>query len=476
MKYQQFINGTFKDGCSKEHFSVISPIDGREITKYPFAAESDVNEAINSAHDALYQWKNMSALKRADYLLDIAAFLKGNTDEIARQITTELGKPLVESQAEVATAIGMFRWAAEEARRIYGRSIPARSPGVQQFVQLEPRGVVAAISGWNAPAITPSRKISSALAAGCTIVIKPSEETAGVALCIAQAAQKAKLPAGVLNMVFGPPAQVADIFCNSPLVSMITFTGGTEVGKGLAVKASQHLKHATLELGGHAPVIVWRDAPIEKVVAATARVKYRNSGQVCTSPTRFLIHEDIYDEFSKEFIKQAQAIKVGDPFAAGIQMGPLKNERRLQAVEKLVARSLEQGATLLTGGKRLDCPGFYYEPTVLAVDQTKVDACHIEPFGPVAVLMKVESLDQALQQANALPFGLASYVFTQNMKVAYRCTQEIDSGVVCVNELQASLPETPFGGFKDSGLGSEGGSEGIMEFLRVKSIRQGDLL
>lgn len=476
MEYKQFINGGFVTGSSGNFFSVVSPSTEKVLGEYELASDVDIYMAIESAANAFESWKKLSALVRAEYLWKIAQNIRDGCEAMATQIAHELGKPLNEAKKEVATAAEMFEWSAEEARRLYGRTIPARSEGIQQIVELEPRGAVGAMSGWNAPAITPSRKISAALAAGCSIVIKPSEETAGVALLIAQAAQKAGLPQGVLNIVFGDPAQIANIFCSSPLLSMITFTGGTEVGKQLATQAARHMKHATLELGGHAPVIVWNDVNIPKVAEATAKVKFRNSGQVCTSPTRFLIHADIYDEFCKEFVKQSRLIVVGDPFQPDTEMGPLKNARRLRAIENMVSASCAQGAQLLLGGKRLDQVGYYYEPTVLAVEHAEIDACRIEPFGPIAVMMKIDDIDTAIAEANALPFGLASYAFTQNMKIAYRLSKEINSGVVCINELQASLPETPFGGFKDSGLGSEGGIEGLREFVKTKCVRQGWLL
>ncbi|HLV29040.1 MAG TPA: NAD-dependent succinate-semialdehyde dehydrogenase [Burkholderiaceae bacterium] len=475
MEYSQFINGSFVQGTGKEVFEVMSPSTGDVLGTYPYASHDDVQRAIASAKQALPAWKRTSANQRSLILRNVANEMRADRDALARQISLELGKPYTEAQKEVDTAAEMFEWAAEECRRLYGRTIPARSHGIVQTATLEPMGVVGAFAGWNAPAITPSRKISAALAAGCTIVLKPSEETAGVALIIAQAAQRAGVPAGTLNLVFGNPGEIADILCTSPDVAMITFTGGTDVGKSLGAKAAAHMKRATLELGGHAPVVVWSDVDLDKVAAATAATKYRNAGQVCTSPTRFLVHESVYEAFCEKFAQQAQGIKVGDPFDAATNVGPLKNPRRLAAIEALVANARESGAQVLTGGKKIPGPGLYYEPTVIAVKDLNADVCRIEPFGPVAVMIPVKDADQAIAEANRLPFGLASYVFTQNMQLAYRFSNEIESGVVCVNELQASLPETPFGGYKDSGLGSEGGIEGLREFVRTKCIRQGGL-
>jgi len=475
MKYAQYIDGEFRSGTGDGELAVISPATGQELGRYQVASQDDVEQAIECAHRAFASWRQTGATQRSALLRKVAQEMRLDRDQLARQITLELGKPISESQKEVDVAAEMFEWAAEEARRLYGRVIPARAPGIQQLAQLEPYGVVGGFSGWNAPAITPSRKISAALAAGCTIVLKPSEETIGVALLIAQAGERAGLPRGTVNMVFGDPASIADQLCVSPLVSMITFTGGTEVGKQLGAKAALHMKKATLELGGHAPVVIWNDIDIDKVAASCVATKYRNAGQVCTSPTRFLIHKDIFDAFCERFVSHANELRVMDPLDAQAQMGPLKNQRRLDAIEGLVRNAVGAGATLLAGGSAIDGHGYFYKPTVLALHDRTADVCRIEPFGPVALMIAVDTADEAVAEANALPFGLAAYAFTNDMKLAHRFANDIQSGVVCINELQASLPETPFGGYKDSGLGSEGGIEGLREFLRVKCVRQGGL-
>ncbi|WP_454695966.1 NAD-dependent succinate-semialdehyde dehydrogenase [Achromobacter aegrifaciens] len=476
MKYSQYIDGEFRSGTGDGELSVISPSTGQEIGRYQAASANDVEQAIDCAHRAFGTWSKTGPTQRSAWLRKVAHEMRDDRDPLALQIATELGKPLAEAQKEVDVAAEMFEWAAEEARRLYGRLIPARAPGIQQLAQLEPYGVVGAFSGWNAPAITPSRKISAALAAGCTIVIKPSEETIGVALLIAQAIERAGLPRGTVNMVFGDPASIADHLCASPRVPMITFTGGTEIGRQLGAKAALHMKKATLELGGHAPVVVWNDVDIDKVTAACVATKYRNAGQVCTSPTRFLVHQDIFDAFCERFVAHTNSLRVMDPLNDQAQMGPLKNKRRLNAIDGLVRNAVESGAKLLAGGHAIEGGGYFYKPTVLALHDKTADVCTIEPFGPVALMIPIASADEAVAEANALPFGLAAYAFTNNMKLAHRFANEIQSGVVCINELQASLPETPFGGYKDSGLGSEGGIEGLREFLRVKCVRQGGLV
>jgi len=473
MQYSQFIAGEFRQGASSQRMTVINPSNGQPLGEYAHAAPADVQAAIDAASDALRAWRTTSALERSTLLRRAASLMRERGEDIGAQIARELGKPIGEARKEVVTAAEMFEWAAEEARRIYGRTIPARAGGITQTVALEPIGVVAAFSGWNAPAITPSRKIAGALAAGCTIVIKPSEETAGVALHIARAVQDAGVPDGVLNMVFGEPGEIADLLCASPQVAMVTFTGATSIGKQIGAKAALTMKRATLELGGHAPVIVCDDADVERVARMAVATKYRNTGQICTSPTRFLVQAGVFDAFRERFVQAAQALKVGDPFDDATQMGPLKNQRRLQAIERLVQDARARGLSIATGGERIGGQGFFYRPTVIARPSLECEAANIEPFGPVALLSPFEKLDDAIAEANRLPFGLAAYAFTNNVQRAHRLAGEIDSGVVCINEWQASLPETPFGGHKDSGLGSEGGIEGLKEFLRVKCVRQG---
>lgn len=473
MNYSQFIAGEFRQGKSDTPVCVVNPADGKSLGSYAAATPADVDEAIRAAAAAFGPWSRTPALSRADILRRTASLMRDRTEDFARQIALELGKPVGEARKEVGTATGMFEWAAEEARRLYGRTIPAREEGVTQTVVLEPVGPVAAFAGWNAPAITPARKISSALAAGCTIVLKPSEETAGVALLMAHALKDAGTPDGVVNMVFGNAAEIADQLCAAPQIAMLTFTGATAVGKELGAKAARTLKHATLELGGHAPVIVCDDVDVDRVVRAAVAAKYRNAGQVCISPTRFLVQDTIFAEFSEKFVRGAAALKVGDPFDPATQMGPLKNLKRLESIERLVDDARRRGLDVATGGERIGAEGFFFRPTVILQPSVESDVATIEPFGPIALISAFASLDDAIAEANRLPFGLAAYAFTNHLGTAHRLAHEIDSGAVCINEWLASLPETPFGGHKDSGLGSEGGIEGLREFVRVKCIRQG---
>ncbi|WP_216937302.1 MULTISPECIES: NAD-dependent succinate-semialdehyde dehydrogenase [unclassified Acinetobacter] len=472
MQYSQYISGNFREGSSENVYDVLNPSTLESLGKLKFTIATDIEEAIRSASDAFETWRKKTAYERSVLIRKIANRIYAQVDELAEQISLELGKPLQEAKKEVQTAAEMFDWASEEARRIYGKTIAPRTAGIKQTVVYEPVGVVAAFSGWNAPAITPARKISAALAAGCSIVIKPSEETAGIALKIAQIIDELDFPKGVVNMVFGNPEDISNILCESPDIAVITFTGATSIGKALAEKASKHLKKLTLELGGHAPVIICEDVDVEKVAKAAVAAKYRNAGQVCTSPTRFLIHESIFNEFSQKFVEHTKQIKVGNPFDAQTQMGPLKNARRLKAIDDLVKNARDLGVEVATGGEQLqDLSGYFYAPTVLIQPSLEVQVNHIEPFGPIAILRSFSDLDEALQEANRLPFGLAAYAFTNNFSYIERISNEIESGVISINDWQASLPETPFGGVKDSGLGTEGGAEGIHEFLKIKTVR-----
>lgn len=473
MIYSQFIAGEFRPGASSTRFTVINPCNGKSLGDYAYASPADIEEAISAAAASFGTWSKTSVLDRSTMLRRVASLMRDRAATLAEQIALELGKPLGEAHKEVGTAAEMFEWAAEEARRLYGRTIPPRAGGITQTVVWKPIGPVAAFAGWNAPAITPARKISGALAAGCTIVIKPSEETAGVALLIARALKDAGIPDGVVNMVFGDPGEIANILCTAPQVSMISFTGATSVGKEIGSKAALTLKRATLELGGHAPVVVCDDVDVDRVVSLAVATKFRNAGQVCTSPTRFLVQQSIFKEFSEKFIRSAEALKVGDPINPSTQMGPLKNLRRVEAIERLVQDAKDRGLRVATGGERIGSAGYFFKPTVILQPSIDSDVATIEPFGPVALISSFENLDDAIKESNRLPFGLAAYAFTNHLGRAHRLATEIDSGVVCINEWQASLPETPFGGHKDSGLGSEGGIEGIQEFLIIKCVRQG---
>lgn len=476
ISYTQYIGGEWRRGSSGHVQQVLNPATGQSIGELEHASAGDIDDAIAAAVAGFEIWRRTGVLERARILRLTADLMRARRHEIGLCVTLELGKPVKEAVAEVDMAAEMFEWAAEECRRLYGRSIPARGPGIVQLVEYEPIGPIAAFSGWNAPVITPSRKISGALAAGCSIVIKPSEETPGVALGIARALADAGVPPGVVNLVFGDPAKISEQLLDAPAMRMVTFTGATAIGRQLGERAARSMMRATLELGGHAPVIIMDDVDVERVARSAVAAKYRNAGQICTSPTRFYVHERVYSQFTHAFSEAARLLKVGPGIDPATQMGPLKNLRRREAIGQLVADAREQGARVLTGGRSIPGPGFFFEPTVLADFNNECRAANEEPFGPLALLRPFTDVEEAISEANRLPFGLAAYAFTRDVLHAQHFAQAIESGVVCINEWQASLPETPFGGVKDSGLGSEGGIEGLREFLKIKCIRQGSIV
>jgi succinate-semialdehyde dehydrogenase / glutarate-semialdehyde dehydrogenase len=467
-----FIDGQWRAADGRDVVPVRNPATGAVLGELPCAGIDDINEALASAARGHEQWRRMSAVDRGRILQQAAALILERRERIAGLITLELGKPIAEARAEVETAAGLFVWNAEEGRRAYGRVIPSRQPGVQQIAIPEPLGPIAAFAPWNAPAITPARKISSALAAGCSVIIKPAEETPATALAIAAALVDAGLPSGALNVLFGNPALISQTLLQSPVIRGLTFTGSTEVGKQLGALAAQTLKRSTLELGGHAPVLIFGDVDPDAAAVSAATAKFRNAGQVCTSPTRFFVHESIHDRFAAKLSELTEAIVVGDGFDAATRMGPLAHARRVESMERFVEDTRQRRIRVPAGGRRCGNQGYFYRPTVLShVDQDCL-ASNVEPFGPLAVTAPFGTRDEAIRLANRLPFGLASYVLTHDMRNAAAVSEAIQCGNVIVNHWQASLPETPFGGHKDSGIGSEGGIEGLREFQTLKYVSQ----
>jgi succinate-semialdehyde dehydrogenase / glutarate-semialdehyde dehydrogenase len=461
-----FIDGKWRDGDGRATKPVHNPATGAVLGELPYASVDDLDEALASSARGHEQWRKTSALDRGRILQRAAALMIERSERIASLITLELGKPVAEARAEVETAAGMLVWNAEEGRRAYGRVIPSRNRAIQQLAIREPLGPIAAFAPWNAPAITPARKISSALAAGCSIIIKPAEETPATGLAIAAALADAGLPAGVLNVVFGNPALISRTLLQSPITRGLTFTGSTEVGKQLGAMAVQTMKRMTLELGGHAPVLIFGDVDPEAAAVSAAAAKFRNAGQVCTSPTRFFVHESIHDRFAATLSELADAIVVGDGFQATTRMGPLAHERRVDSMERFFDDARARQIRVSAGGRRCGHQGFFYRPTVLSRADEACLASNVEPFGPLAATAPFRDLDDAIRLANRLPFGLASYVMTHDLRNASAVSEALQSGNVVVNHWEASLPETPFGGHKDSGIGSEGGIEGLQESRR----------
>jgi succinate-semialdehyde dehydrogenase/glutarate-semialdehyde dehydrogenase len=451
---------------------VINPSTGASLGELPHATTADVDEAIDAAAKGFDRWRRISPLDRGRVLRRAAEGIRAQRERLGWLIASEMGKPVAEARRDADTAAEMFEWAAEEARRAYGRVIPPRTAGVRQLAIVEPVGPVAAFSGWNSPAITPSRKLSGALAAGCSVVIKPSEETPATALLIVGALEAAGLPPGVVNVLFGNPGEIAERLAGSEAIRQVTFTGATAVGKHLAEIGARTLKRMVMELGGHAPVVIFGDVDPEEVATTAVAAKYRNAGQICTSPTRFYVHESIHDRFVARFVEVARAWPVGDPFDDRTKMGPLANARRLEAMQAMTADARRHGVEIAVGGEHIEGRGFFYKPTLLANVDPRCLAANVEPFGPLAMTAPFRTFDEVVAAANRLPFGLAAYAFTRDAKTAIAISDALDSGCVVVNHWTVSLPETPFGGVKDSGFGHEGGVEGLTAFQKLKYVTQ----
>ena len=464
---QLYIGGAWRKTADGQ--AVLNPADESVIGSVPVATRTDLDAALSAAADGFRIWSRTSPAARAKIMLKAAALMRERVEEIAYSITLEHGKPIAQARLEVIRGCEFFEWDAAEGQRTYGRVIPSE-PGIKYIVLHQPIGTVAAFSPWNFPMSQPSRKIAGALAAGCSIIIKASEETPAGAVHIARALHDAGLPPGVFNLVFGVPSEISDYLIPQSQIRMVAFTGSTAVGKRLTELAARHMKPVLMELGGHAPVIVCDD--VDPVAAATASAirKSRNAGQVCTSPTRFYVQERLYDAFTKAFVERARAVTVGNGLDPSVEMGPVANHRRIEALEALVADARAKGARVLAGGERLGSRGYFFPVTVLADLPDDARAMREEPFGPLALINPVASLDEAIEKANALPFGLAAYAFTHSARNVEQLTQDVEAGNLSINTLEASVAETPFGGVKESGYGREGGAEGLSHYTIVKNV------
>ena len=462
-----YINGDWRKAASD--LPVLNPATEEEIGRLPHAETSDLDDALEAAEKGFRTWSRAAPAERANVLLKAAALMRERQEEIALAITAEHGKPLDQARLEVIRGCEFFEWDAGEATRTYGRVIPS-APGVRYIVHHQPIGTVAAFSPWNFPMSQPCRKIAGAIASGCSIILKAAEETPAGALHIARALHDAGLPPGVLNLVFGTPAKISDYLIRQDQVRLVAFTGSTVVGKHLTTLAAQHMTPVLMELGGHAPVIVCEDTDVETAAVSGATRKMRNAGQVCTSPTRFYVHESIFDEYTEAFVRRAAETVVGNGMDEGVEMGPLANARRVDALAGLVENAIENGAELLTGGHRIEGKGYFFQPTVLANVPDTAHVMQEEPFGPLAIINPIASLDEGIEKANSVPYGLAAYGFTNRSDYADRMVERIEAGNVSINTLEASLPETPFGGVKSSGHGREGGTEGLLNYMITKNV------
>ncbi|MEM7268932.1 MAG: NAD-dependent succinate-semialdehyde dehydrogenase [Pseudomonadota bacterium] len=470
-KIQLLINGEWRDGAGGGQ-DILNPVDESVIGWCPHASAEELDMALAAADAGFKVWKDMTALNRQAVMEKAARNMEDRRAHIAECLTREEGKPLGEALMEVDIVIDICRWYGEEGKRSYGRLIPPRIPGARQLAVKEPVGPVAAFVAWNFPGTNVIRKVAGALAAGCSIIIKPSEETPATAVAIARCFQDAGLPDGALNVVFGVPDTVSRHILASPVIKKLSFTGSVPVGKHLQKLAAENLIRCTMELGGHSPVIVFDDANLDKAMDMMAGFKYRNAGQVCVSPTRFYIQENVYEKFVEGFTARAKALNVGNGLEDGVQMGPLVADRRLSVMEDFVQDAKASGAEIVAGGERIGNQGYFFAPTVMRDVPDSAKIMNEEPFGPLAPLTPFKSADEVLERANSLTFGLASYVFTQDANKAKAMEGGLNSGMVGVNHPGISMPETPFGGVNDSGYGSEGGIEGLEVFQRTKFMTE----
>lgn len=466
------IAGRWRSGSGGDTLAILNPATGEPVGQVAVATRADLDEALAAVERGFTAWRRVSAYDRAKVLRRAAALMRERADDIARTMTLEQGKPLAESRIETAVAADIIEWFAEEGRRAYGRVIPARAEGVLQIVTREPVGPVAAFTPWNFPINQAVRKLSAALCTGCPVVLKGPEDTPASCAELVRAFLDAGVPGDVLALVYGDPAEISGTLIPHSVIRKITFTGSTAVGKQLAALAGQHMKRATMELGGHAPAIVFDDADVETAVRVLSANKYRNAGQVCVAPTRFLVQERVYDRFVDGFVAASKALKVGDGLDPETQMGPLVHGRRIEAMEAFVADAEAAGARLLAGGSRIGNRGHFFEPTVFADVPLDARLMNEEPFGPIAAIRRFSDDEEALSEANRLPYGLAAYAYTRSGARAARIGAGVEAGMVSINHHGIALPETPFGGVKDSGYGSEGGSEAIEAYLTTKFVTQ----
>ena len=466
------IDGEWMPSAAGKFLTVINPATGEPAGRVAHAERADLDRALEAADKGFRVWRRVSAYDRSKIMRRAADLLRERADRIAPLMTQEQGKPVPEAKGETLAGADVIDWFAEEARRAYGRVIPARSPGVYQLVIKEPVGPVAAFTPWNFPINQVVRKLSAALAAGCSIIVKAPEETPASPAELIRCFVDAGVPAGVIGLVYGVPSEISEYLIPHPIIRKMSFTGSTAVGKQLAALAGQYMKRVTMELGGHAPVIVCDDADVERAADILVGFKFRNAGQVCISPTRFYVQEGAYERFVARFVEKTKAIKVGPGSDPTNRMGPLAQKRRIAAFSGFIEDAHQRGASILAGGSTMGEAGSFYSPTVLADLPDDSRMMNEEPFGPVAGMVRFKTVEEVLKRANSLPFGLASYAFTGSTKNATAIANGLEAGMVSINHIGLALAETPFGGIKDSGYGSEGGTETFDGYLTTKFVTQ----
>ena len=468
---QQLIAGKWVGGSGTSTHKVINPADEKILAEFRDVGTDQLDQALQSAQRGLATWRAVAPIKRAEILHKAAQLLRQRQDEITRLACLEEGQPFEEGKSYVQRGADVIEWDAAEGRRVYGRIIPSE-PGTRVLATREPIGVVAAFTPWNAPVFTPCRKLGSVLAAGCSLIMKGAEETPASTAALVQCFLDAGVPGDAINLLYGDPEQISTHLIASPIVRLVTFTGSVAIGKRLASMAAAEMKPSVMELGGHAPVIVCEDANVEDAAQKLAFVKYRNAGQACLCPSRFWIAEPVYDRFVTAFVGHMQKLKVGAGLAAGTTMGPMANGRRLAFITKLIDDAVSCGTKVITGGKRIGNSGYFFEPTVLGDVPDNARILTEEPFGPVAAFKRFADLDAVIAQANALPYGLAAYVFTRSSARAAMLAQRLEVGTVGINHLTVSTSGVPFGGVKNSGYGREGGIEGVEGYTLIKTVSE----
>ena len=468
------IAGRWRTQTAGGQRAVVDPATEATLAQLPLASRDELAQAAESARRGFALWRAKSALERCNILRTAAQTIRDRAKAIAQVLTLEQGKPLAEALREVTLSADIVDFQAEEAKRLYGRLVPPRVEGIlSQAVTRQPVGPVAAFTPWNFPANLPTRKLASALAAGCSVVIKPAEETPGTCMLLVRAFLDAGVPPDALNMVCGDPAEVSSFLIDHRAIAKVSFTGSVAVGQLLGEQAARHVKRFTGELGGHAPVIVCEDADFAFALRNSIAAKFRNAGQVCASPIRFYLPRARFDEWAEAFVQAARALRIGAGTDPATQMGPLAHARRIEDMQRFVDDAVDRGARLLCGGRRIARPGYFFEPTVIADAPDDSRVMRQEPFGPIAVLQPYDTLDEAITAANALPYGLGAYAFTRDLQTAHRLGEALEAGMVGINHFGVSQPEMPFGGWKQSGIGQEMGAEGLLHYTELKTITVG---
>jgi succinate-semialdehyde dehydrogenase/glutarate-semialdehyde dehydrogenase len=469
-----FINGQQVNRTQADRFEVVNPATGAVLGDAPGAGPSEVEAALAAAQSGFDVWRRKQPWERSAVMRRIAVLLRERTPELARLLTLEVGKPLAEAAAEVSAAAEYFDWYGDEARRVFGSVIGGRAPGSRMEVTYEPVGVALALTAWNFPIILASRKLSMAFAAGCSVILRPAEEAPACITALVQCCHDGGLPPGTINLLFGTPEAVVNPLMASPVVRKVSFTGSTRVGQLLIEQSAATVKRLTMELGGHAPFLVLDDANLDQAAAFAVAAKLRNAGQVCTAPSRFFVHEAVVKPFLEKMVAITRAVKVGDGLHEGVQMGPLATSRQRDRTERLVEDARSKGATVASGGSRPGDMkgGYFFEPTVLSDLSPDAAILTDEPFAPIAAVVAVATIEEAVKRANALEFGLAAYLFTRSLDAVDHVTAELQAGAIGVNTTAVALPEAPFGGIKQSGFGREGGENGLSEYLNPKFVHR----